>query len=417
MPIASTRKFLSPAAFASLAFNPRAGLVGNKTIFNTACHGDGVNPMQNLDYITPADWSATPGRKCVFGYDTDAATGRPAGKYTVGGANQAPRFFLIPPEAFAQDPNSIKQLSQLWLVVDTSQGCEYIGSIGATADGLTYQCDACNFLRPGGICPSSDGAKRLVLPNNKGTILDPVKNGGAYGFLGFPLVIFKKDFSLYYTGTAGYAPLRTYFEATVETLLPNVQVKTTAEMTSREIGEVTTAFDSLLGSTNPTAYIASLEHQATPLTPARVILKRRDQAEFVYSARPGSVLSSIFMRIVPLYDQRNKQFLETNFCLTINGKETCLTGVEDFAHCAYFTTCATTYSWLAPEGDGGYVAMRYFPSWTAPVIRDGKIIVRLLIPDFGTVLDTEIRVNVRDVDSSLASDDRWFQDRQNRLPD
>ncbi len=381
---------------ANMELDPRSRFVSKTTFFTSACYGPGVNLLQDRDNMTPADWSSAEDRKCIFGYAVNPADEMPAGRYSVfGGPDGVPRFYVIPPEAFAYDQRNLKQLSQIQLIVDPDQGCDALGSIGVTADGINYQCSACAFLRGGGICPGGDGGKALALPTNANNILDPSTNGGAYGFVGFPLVIFRRGFSLYFTGRAGYAPPRIYFDDAVDTLLPGVNVKTTAEMSSGEIAQVASQFDRVLSGTNPIAPLASLEQEATSLTSSQVSVKSKEQAVFNFAAPPGAVLSSIVWRIRPLNNTTKPQFLETNLCLVVNGEQYCFTGVEDFAHCAFFAPCRTGYASLIPTAQGEYLATRYFPSGSAPIVGDGKITVKSRAPDIGTVLEMEVKVRVR----------------------
>ena len=192
---------LSPAALADLEANPRAALASKTTFFTSACFGESANLLQDRDYMAPADWSSSPDRKCIFGFNVNPSGRMPTGRYSVsGGPDGQPRFYLIPPEAFAKDLQSIKTLSQVKIIVDPDAGCDTLGFIGITADGFNYQAPACIFLKAGGVAPIGDGSKSLVLPANANNILDPGSSGGAYGVLGFPVVIFRKGFSLYYTG-------------------------------------------------------------------------------------------------------------------------------------------------------------------------------------------------------------------------
>ena len=311
------------------------------------------------------------------------------------------RFYLIPPEAFASESQSIKQLSQVQLIVDPVQGCASLGDLGVTADGMNYQCDACAFLKAGGVCPLTDGSKSLVLPLNRNNIMDPETNGGAYGFLAFPGVIFKKNFSLYFTGKDGYAPARVYFENAVDTFVPSVNVKTTAEMTNQEIKDIASQFDYFLSPADPKGLLATTETEARPTGSFPVKLNPRQAATFSFTTRPGTVLSSVYWRIKSIGDTLNRQFLETNVCLTVNGREACFTGVEDFAHCAFFSTCTTGYSTLKSVGEQGYVATRYFPAGTAPLINDGRVTIRVQAPDIGTQTEMDFKIKVRDVDTTL----------------
>lgn len=395
---------IAPGVFAGLELNPRAMLVNKTTFFTSTCFGEGANPLQELDHIDTGDWPASTRNKCVFGYAVNPADRQPTRRYKVlGGPDGQPRFYLIPPEAFAEDPQSIKQLSQLKLIVSSEQGCASLGSIGVTADGLNYQCYACPFLRPGGVCPTIDGSRSIVLPVNKNNMLDSKETGGVYGFLGFPLVIFRKDFSLYFTGKDGYAPPRIYFENAVDTLLPNVNAKTTAEMTDQEINEIASQFDRLLSGTDPKSQLASIEQEAQSTTSTQAVVKPRQEAVFTFAAAPGTVLSSIFWKIRPLNNINNRQFMETNPCLDINDEEYCFTGVEDFSHCAFFQPCTTGYSSLNPIASEGFIATRYFPAGSAPVISNGRVTVRVQAPDIGTTLEIEVKVRVRNVDATLTS--------------
>jgi len=373
------------------------------TILTSACFGPGANPLQDRDFMAPADWSSAPDRKCIFGYTVSPVDRMPVKRYSVyGGPDGQPRFYIIPPDAFLQDTQNLKALSQLHLIVDPEQGCDALGFIGVTADGYNYQCPACSFLKSGGVCPIADGTRNLALPNNRNNVLDVNDTGGAYGFLSFPLVIFRSGFSLYFTGRAGYAPARTWFESTVDTFLPNVNVKTTAEMNTQETRAVAAQFDRLLSNADPKTLIASVERdvQATTLLP--VTIQSKQEATIHFKTTPGAALSSIAWKIMPLNDGK-KQFMETNLCLVLNGEEICFTGVEDFAHCAFFTACATGYSTLQPTERGGYNATRYFPAGTAPILRDGNISARFLAPDIGTVLEIDVKVRVREVDAGLAN--------------
>ncbi len=379
-------------------------LVSKTAFFTSTCFGEGANPLQELDHIDTGDWPASTRNKCVFGYSVSPADRLPKGRYKVfGGPDGQPRFYLIPPDAFADDLQSLKELSQVKLIVEPEQGCASLGSMGVTADGLNYQCNACSFLRSGGVCPTTDGSRSIVLPVNKNNILDPKETGGAYGFLSFPLVIFRKDFSLYFNGKDGYAPPRIYFESAVDTLLPSVNAKTTAEMTDQEVKEIASQFDRLLSGTDPKSQLALVEQEAQPTSPTQAIVKPRQEAVFAFAAAPSTVLSSIFWQIRPLNNTNNRQFMETNPCLDINDEEYCFTGVEDFSHCAFFQPCTTGYSSLTPTANEGFIALRYFPAGSAPVIRDGRVTIRVQAPDIGTTLEMEVKVRVRNVDSTLTS--------------
>lgn len=392
---------MSPSAFVDWELNPRATLATKTTFFTSACFGEGANPLQDRDYIAPADWSGSPGRKCVFGFAVNPADGQPTGRYSVsGGADGQPHFYLVPPEAFAKDTQTIKTLSQIQIIVDPDQGCDSLGSIGITADGQNYQAAACGFLRAGGMAPGADGLKSLVLPSNANNILDPNSNGGAYGYLSFPAVIFRKGFSLYFTGRAGYAPPRTWFEVAVDTLAPTVDVKTTAEMSDSEVREVAARFDRALFGSDPKIRLAAAEREAQVTSPAPVSVKSKQQGAISFAATPGTVLSSVTWRITPLNNVDKRQFLETNLCLDINGEESCFTGVEDFAHCAFYAPCITGYSRLDPIEHAGYIATRYFPAGTAPVLRDGRVTAKFQAPDNGVVLEMDVKVRVRDVDAT-----------------
>ncbi len=397
----STGALLSPNALARLELDPRAMLASKTTFFTSACFGEGANLLQDRDYMAPADWSSSPDRKCIFGFAVNPADGLPAGRYSVfGGADGQPRFYIIPPEAFAKDQQNVKQLSQMHLIADIGHGCDALGFVGVTADGVNYQCSACAFLRSGGICPSTDGSKSLVLPANKSFILDANETGGAYGFQSFPLVTFRKGFSLYFTGKAGGPPPRTWFESGVDTLLANV--KTTAEMSDREIQDLASGFDRLLGSADPIHQLAALEYEAQSTIDYPLSVRPKERGAVSFIAPPGAVLSSIAWRIRPLNNVQSHQYLETNICLDMNGEQSCFTGVEDFAHCAFYTTCKTGFSSLVHNGRGEYVATRYFLGGAAPILRDGKITARFQGPDAGTVVEIQARVRVRTVDAALA---------------
>ncbi len=389
---------LAARELASMELDPRSRFVSKTSFFTSACFGPDANLLQDRDIMTPADWSGSLDRKCIFGYAVNPADDMPAGRYSVfGGPDGVPRFYVIPPEAFAADQRNLKQLSQVQLIVDPDQGCDALGSIGVTADGINYQCSACAFLQAGGICPNGDGSKALALPINSNNMLDPGNNGGAYGFVGFPAVVFRKGFSLYFTGRAGYAPARIYFDNAVDTLVPGVNIKTTAEMSSGEIRQVASQFDRMLSGADPTGPLAAREQEASPLTPSSVSIKSREQAVFHFAAPAGAVLSSIAWRIKPRNNMTRPQFLETNLCLAVNGEEYCFTGVEDFAHCAFFSPCRTGYASLGELSGGEYLATRYFPAGSAPIIGDGKITLKARAPDIGSVLEMELKVRVRNV--------------------
>ncbi len=393
---------IAPDVFAKLATNPRARLVSKTTFFTTACYGENVNPLQDRDYMTPSDWGGSLDTKCLFGYAVNPADRLPTGRYTAsGGPDGHPRFYIIPGGAFAQDRTSVKMLSHLHIIVDPAQGCDALGSIGVNADGTSYQCSACAFLRAGGVCSAGDGSKALTLPTNRNNLLDPESNGGAYGFLGFPAVIFRKDFSLYFTGRGGYPPPRIYFEAAVDTLMSNVNVETTVEMTGNEIKTLAAEFDRLLTAKSPIPQIAALERIAQPVTESTATIQSKQEAVLAFATAPGTVLSSIVWRITPISNVDKKQFLEANGCLTMNGEEVCFTGVEDFAHCAFYTPCVTGYSNLSPIAGGGYIATRYFPAGTAPLLGDGKTRFRVRAPDIGSVLEVQVEMRVREVDPNL----------------
>jgi hypothetical protein len=189
----------------------------------------------------------------------------------------------------------------------------------------------------------------------------------------------------------------------VDTLAPNVALKTTAEATDRETREIAAQFDRLLSGSDPKNQIASFERQAQLTSSTPITLKSKEEGAISFATTPGAALSSIAWRVMPLNDGK-QQIMETNLCLTMNGEEICFTGVEDFAHCAFFTPCATGYSSLNPNERGGYTAIRYFPAGAAPVLRDGKVTAQFQAPDIGTVIEVDVKVRVRDVDSTLAGD-------------
>lgn len=395
---------LSPSNFADLAANPRAMLTNKTTFFTSACYGNGINPLQDKDFMAPADWSGSPDRKCIFGYNVNPSDHLPQNRYSAGGGpDNQPRFYVIPPEAFAKDPTTLKALTQVQLIDDPENGCASLGSIGVTADGANYQCSACDFFRPGGVCPSMNTSRSIVLPTNRNNVFDAKDNGGAFGFQGYPLIIFRKGFSLYFTGNAGYAPPRTWFDNAVDTFARNVDVKTTAEMSQAEVQAIAAQFDRTLANVEPKTKLAALEREAQSTSPNPISILSKQHGEINFATTPGAVLSSISWRITPQSFTDSNRFLESNFCLIVNGEEFCFTGVEDFAHCAFFTPCITGYSNLTPSDHSAYVSTRYFPAGMAPVIRDGKITARFQAPDTGATLEMDVKIRVRDVDPSLAS--------------
>lgn len=397
-PVPPRPALAGPRALASMELDPYASLASKTSFFTSACFGADANLRQDKDNMAPADWSGSPDRRCIFGYGPTSADGLPSGRYSVyGGPDGQPHFNIIPPEAFAGDQTQLKQLSQVHLIVDPEQGCPGLGSIGVTADGVRYQCSACAFLRAGGVCPAGDGTKSLVLPANRNNVLDPNDNGGAYGFVNFPAVLFRKGFSLYFTGKDGYAPPRVYFESTVDTLRPRVNAKTTAEMTAPEIQAVAAEFDSALTGVDPTGRLAALEREAQLTSAERLVLRPKERGSLYFTTTPGAVLSSISWSIRPLTTAARRGFLETNLCLGLNGEESCFTGVEDFAHCAFFVPCQAGYSNLAPTAGERYIATRYFAPGTAPAINDGRISAGFQAPDVGTVIEIEVKVRVRNV--------------------
>jgi len=387
---------LAPQTLAELELDPRAALSRKTTFFTSACFGEGVNLLQDLDYMAPADWSSSPDRKCLFGYRVNPLDGMPTGRYSVFGVGGQPRFYLIPPEAFAPESAPIKQLSQMHLIVDPTQGCGALGALGITADGKTYQCPACAFLRAGGTCLATDNSKSILLPNNPNYLLEPDITGGAYGFQNFPLILFRHGFSLYFTGRGGYAPPRLYFESVVDTL--NVNAKTTAEMTQQDLREFVAPFDRATSGDPPSRRLASLEQELSASSTAPIAIRSREQGSISFTVTPGTLLSSIVWRIKPLNNVDNRQFLETNLCLTLNGEPVCFTGVEDFAHCAFYTPCQTGYSSLTPTDGGGYLATRYFLPGAAPVLRDKTITAKFQAPDVGAVLEIDVKLRVRRAD-------------------
>ncbi len=383
-------------SLAKRELDPAGRLASESAFFTSVCYGAGVNLLQDQDYLGPSDWKSSLNRGCTFGYRLDPATGQPTGRYYVeAGPDGESRFYLVPPTAFGPAGHALKQLTQLQLIADPNPGCEALGLLGMTADGETYQCSACAFLKAGGVCPSLSGSKSLALPVNSNTIFDPRTNGGAYGFVGFPLVIFRDGFSLFFSGRGGAAPRKLFFEIVVDTLAPEQNVPTTAEMSDRTINVLASQFDELMSSTVPITRLMGLEHQAEATTPARVVVKPREEAAIGFVSAPGSVLSSIAWTIRPTDRASDPRFLETNICLAWDGTEACFTGVEDFAHCAFYTACRTGYSSLVPLDGEGYTATRYFPAGTAPLLRDGKVTARVRAPDIGTSLQIEVQVRVR----------------------
>ncbi len=391
--------FLSANALAALELNPRAKLASKSTFFTSACFGEGANPLQDKDFMTSGNWNTSAEDKCIFGYRVNPADDMPAKRYSVtGGSDGQPRFYIIPPDAFAQDEQTVKQWSLLRLTVDPEAGCAALGSIGMTADGIGYQCAACDFLRSGGICPGGDGSRVVALATHANYVLDANNNGGAWGFINYPTILFRKGLSVYFTGRSGYAPPRTYFEAMVDTISPAFNVKTTAQMTAREVRDQAAQFGAV-AQAEPIKEIAAVERPATS-SPAKIVLRSKEKASISFSAPPGTVLSSIIWTLKPVNNRSNKNFLETNLCLDLSGEEVCFTGVEDLAHCAFFTSCTTAFSSLTGTDSDGYVAKRYLAPGAAPVIRDGKITAKIQAPDIGTVLNIELALNIRAAESA-----------------
>jgi hypothetical protein len=391
---------ISPKSLAELELDPHASLATKTTFFTSACFGDGANLLQDRDFMAPADWSSAPERKCIFGFNVSPVDSMPRGRYSVfGGPDGVPRFYIIPPDAFAQDQTHLKQLSQMHLIIDPDAGCDALGAIGMTADGQTYQCNACDFLRTGGVCANVNHS--VVLPRNKNIVFDPEANGGAYGFANYPALIFRRGFSLYFTGKAGYAPPRTWFESTIDTLAPGVNTKTTAEMSLQESRDIAAHFDAALSGINPIKALAALEQEIPATSPAPIAVKSRDKGTITFAAPPGTVLSSIVWKIKPLNNVDDRKLLETNLCLDLNGEEFCFTGVEDFAHCAFYTPCNTGYSNLIPTEAGGYLATRYFLPGAAPLITHGNLTAKFQTPDNGAVLEFDVKLRVRRVDVGL----------------
>ncbi len=400
-PLSSSR-LISPSALARLELDPRALVASKTSVFTSACFGESANLLQDHDYMAPADWAASPDRKCVFGFAAEPGAGMPTGRYSVfPGPDGLPRFYIVPPEAFAQDLQRLKQLSELHLIVDHDQGCDALGFLGVTADGVNYQCSACAFLRRGGVCPGP-GGKSIVLPTSAAFALDVEETGGAYGFQGYPLVLFRKGFSLYFTGKAGGPPPRVYFESAVDTLLPSVNAKSTAEMSGQEIRTIASTFDGTAARGDLIREVTALEQDAKVVSYSPAHVRSKEKTILAFEAAPGSVLSSISWRIKPLNNVSSPGYLETNMCLEMNGQEFCFTGVEDFAHCAFYEACKTGFSSLVHTGSGEYIATRYWLPGASPILRDGRVSCKFQGPDIGTVLEMEVKVRVRPGDATLA---------------
>ncbi len=389
-----------PQALAGLELNPNVALANRATFFTSACYGADANALQNNDFMAPADWARSPDRKCVFGYRVDPKTGMPAGRYTTADdTDGGSRFYIIPPDAFSSDTTQVKQLSEMHLIVDPIQGCAEMGSIGITADGTSYRCPVCDFVKAGGMCLSQDKTKSLVLPTSSAFILDPARTGGAIGFQGFPLVFFRRGFSVYLTGKTGYPPPRLWFESAVETLRPESNARTTSEMTNADLRGISYAFDTIARRGTLLTSIAAAERPAQLTSASPVRVGPRESAAITFRATPGTVLSSLVWTIRPMGDVNNNAFMETNLCMDLNGERTCFTGVEDFAHCAFYTACATGFSSLAPF-PGGYKATRYFPAGAAPRIHDPNIKILFQGPDIGAGLEMSVELRVRSADDS-----------------
>ena len=276
--------------------------------------------MLDRDFMAPADWSSSPDRKCIFGFRKKPAEVMPSGRYSVfGGPDGQPRFYFIPPDAFAADTQSLKQLSLVRLTVDPEFGCAALGSIGFTADGITYQCPACSFLKSGGACASGDGAHQITLPTGRRHVLDANDTGGAWGFVNYPAVLFRSGFSAYFTGRAGYAPPRTYFESAVDTLAAGVNVRTAAQMTVAQSQEIATQFDGSPESSQLET-IAALETDAVASPPGKFSVRPRETGFQSFQTTPGAVLSSVVWTVRPSNNRNNQGYMETNLCLEIDGE-------------------------------------------------------------------------------------------------
>ena len=206
---------------------------------------------------------------------------------------------------------------------------------------------------------------------------------------------------MYFTGKSGYAPSRLYFESTVDTLRPEVSYKTTAEMSYAEIKGISTSFDALSSRSNALVAMASLERPAPSISANPVRVSSTETGAISFRAPPEAVLSSIVWTIKPINNIDKKAFLETNLCMDLNGERSCFTGVEDFAHCAFFNSCVTGFSSLVGTGDGGYIATRYFTPGTAPAIHDPVVRFQFQAPDTGTVLEMNVQLRVRSIDPTL----------------
>lgn len=382
---------LTPEQFAEKALGPQS-FVGsdNSHIFTSTCFGPNANPLQDRDYMTQNDG----GSKCQFGYDISPQTWLPQKRYKIANIDGQMRFYIVPPDAFTNQPAGTKVLSGFHLIVPTNQGCASLGSIGFTADGKDYQTDACAF-RPGIKMKSTDGAKVIPFPQSPLATFDPEQNGGSYGFVGFPAVLFKDGFSLYYTGQNGYPPPRIYFEADVDTLSVDTNVKATAEMTNAELQQMADAWDHHLRQTDPKTTVITAGKKADQISSQPVIGKSKDKVNLYFSAPPDSYLAGITWHLVPLNNRDPDKksfynFLETNLQLRINSgdgheidEET--TGVEDTARCAFYNPCQTGWSGLFPTGDMGYTVVRNFPF---PLkLTNGKIDMSAQIPDNGTTIE------------------------------
>ncbi len=400
-PVPGENPFLSSVALAALELDPQKGIIQKANFFTSACYGDGANPVQSEDYLKPGDWGGSRG-KCIFGGNVAPESELPTIKYSAGGGEDGlPHFYIIPPGALANEPYGLKQLSEIQLIVDPEQGWDSLGMIGFTADGITYQAPATDFLIPGGTIKSIDGTKTIVMPKNENNVFHPDANGGNYGYQGFPAVIFKdaNTFAAWFTGKAGYAPQRIYLEAEVDTLRPEILARSTAEMTDQEISVMAAEYDRLLTGADPKKQIQSLEKEAIMTSSQPIVAFSRQKAAFYFDIPLGTVLSSINWETKPINniekEAEKKTFLETNLVLLINGERYEFTGYEDVAHCAFYSTCITGWSALYPIDNAGYRADRYFPN--APLIRDPRIVVIATVPDNGTALEMNVKVNYRNV--------------------
>lgn len=385
----------STKELAELFLNPRSGAVIKSKFFTSRCFGP--NPLEREDFLTPLDWWVSRADRanthCDFGFTKNS--GSETGKYSVGEFQDLPLYYLIPPKALDDYGEGPFVLSEISLIDDPAPyaGWEKLGNVYLSIDGTIFWGPAKEFFRPGGEIGSVDGTKTIKLPQNDSLFFkQDSEGGGNHGVAGFPLAIAERELVLAFTGEPGGGPPpRTYFSTRINEIDPKVKIKTTSALSNQELSDFAGDFDEKIKTADRAKEREKFE-ESLPTPYPEISLRAKEEADFEFSAKSGTTLSSIRVFMWPGNNNGNQDILENNIDVYVDGELVYPgTGFEDFGGGAFYSGGITPVGAFFPIDHDGYLAARNFDG---PVIHEGKVSVRVKNADVGTSVRLRVEVQV-----------------------